>query len=130
MISLLVLDHHSYWTGLGAVLKFGGIALVVVLGVALFLYSRVYYFTTFWIPLAFVPQIILSATDTQTHRICMEVGRVIPCNGRHFLWLTIAMVEIALIWVPICGAMARAYRKQPNPTVELDARDGSARGSP
>ena len=85
MIGLLILDHHSYWTDLGATLKFGGVALVLVAGVALFMYSRVFYFTTFWIPLAFVPQIILSAADAQTHRICMEIGRIIPCNVWHFL---------------------------------------------
>jgi|SRR6188472_1683976 len=130
MIGLLVLDHHSYWTTLGATIKFGSIAFVLVVGAALYMHSKVFYFTTFAIFLAFAPQIILSVADSQAQGICMDMGRNGPCSFWVFLWLSIAMVEIVLVWVPIVGYVASSLRKQPNRTVEADAQKDPARGSP
>ena len=123
MLSLLLLDHQSWWTTLGLTIKFGSILIVVALGVVLIAYSNpVFYFTTYWLFFVFTPQIVLWQVDTQTRNICMEFGRIIPCNVWPFLWLTIAMIEIVFIWVPILGFAARTVRKnsesQSNPTVD------------
>lgn len=135
MLSLVLLDHHSWWTSLGLVIKFASILAVVALGVALFLYSNpVFYFTTFWLLLVFTPQVILLEADYHTHNICMEIGRVVPCkNHWSVIWLTIAMFEIVFIWIPVLGFGARAIRKsydsQSTPTVESDARKSDTCGS-
>ena len=137
MLSLIFLDHHSWWTSLGLAIKFGSIIAIVALGVASFLYSNpVFYFTTYWLLLVFTPQVILLVADDHTHNICMEFGRVMPCKNHLgvVFWLTIAMFEIVFIWIPLLGFAARAIRKsydsQFNPTVEADARKSDARGSP
>ncbi len=111
MISLFILDDASWWTGLGTALKFGSILIVVAGGISLFVYSRILYFAVFWL-LALIPQILILSVDSPTSRLCMEFGHIKPCTAWPIIWLTIAMVEITLAWVPVLGRIARAVHNE------------------
>ena len=115
MISLIIIDHQSWWTEAGSLIKYFSILLTVVAGIFIFIkYPKAYILGAF--VLFFIPHLAVNYSDKVVD-ICMEFGEVRKCSGWIHIWLSINMLELLIIWVPLTGIAfnkARPEVKMPN----------------
>lgn len=106
MLTFSIFDHLSYWSSLGLAVRYTGVALTVLIGVFVYRKTRVWYFFGMTWFLLFVPGMFVGIADFLAPKaICMEMGGAITCNGWNYLWLTLTIPEVLLVWIPLIGSL-------------------------
>ena len=104
MIGLLVLDHPSWWTTTGLLFKYAVIVVAVIAGALLFARSVATYFAAGSLIVVVAPLVAISLAQGPLGLFSKQ-----PRHEQIFIyvWLSLALVELFLIWVPLFGALIR-----------------------
>ncbi len=111
MISLLILDHPSWWTVTGMFFKYFVIAIAVRGCIAICVRSFGIYFLAGWAIVIALPLFMLSLAEKPLGLFAQQ-----PRQEQIFIyvWIFVALVELFLIWVPAVSFAIRQSRKTAN----------------